>query len=407
MESNSSTSSMVGIKTAADHELEQILHWWINHMTDPKNGGFYGRIDSFNHLHEKADKGIILNTRILWTFAAAARITQKDQYRVVAEKACQYILHHFWDVVYEGVYWMLNNKGEVVNDRKQIYAQAFAIYAFSEHYLLTEDPICKEKAIELFWLIERYSLDKKKGGYLEAFNNEWGPLNDLRLSEKDMNVAKTMNTHLHILEAYTNLFRIYPHNSLADALRSLIQLFLDRFINPETYHLNLFFDENWTLKSEEISFGHDIETSWLLVEAAEVLRDEDILKNCQSIALKMVNAVLDRGMDSDGGLFNEGLESNIIDSNKHWWPQAEAVVGFLNAYQISGQSFYLDHAARSWEFIQQFIKDPVGGEWHWMVDQSGKPILGKEDKAGAWKAPYHNGRACMECTSRIMEIIKA
>ena len=295
---------------------------------------------------------------------------------------------------------MLDHNGIPLDGKKQIYAQSFAIYAFAEYHLLTENQLALEYAVELFWLIEKYSRDPEHGGYFEAFNRSWKKKEDLRLSEKDQNEAKTMNTHLHVLEAYTNLYRIDPTQKLRSTLEHLISLFLEQFIRTDTSQLNLFFDEYWNLKSKAISYGHDIECSWLLLEAAEVLGDNNLIHQIKQLALKMVDATLQQGMDIDGGIWNEDNGEGHINKEKHWWPQAEAMVGFVNAWQISGKENYLKAAFKNWIFIQNYILDQTHGEWHWGILPDGK-IMHHEDKAGPWKAPYHNVRACLELLNRL------
>ena len=379
-------------------ELDEILSWWVKNMPDKDRGGFYGRVAYGEILHPDADKGIVLNTRILWAFSAAARKTQNPAYRKIADRAWEYIYTHFRDKEKGGMFWMLKANGEVKDPKKQIYAQAFAMYAFSEYYMLTSSSLALSAAVEIFRLIEQHSYDPVQKGYLEAFDRNWQEMEDLRLSEIDANEAKTMNTHLHILEAYTNLFRIYPEPELKLSLRSLILLFIEKFIDPETSHLHLFFDEEWNLKSRQISFGHDIECSWLLHEAAEVLDEKSILEKVIPITVQMAKATLENGLDIDGSVFNEKLDSHI-DTNKHWWPQAEAVVGFWNAWQLSGEEKYKLAAINCWNFIQTYIKDTEHGEWFWGRDEHGQLL--QEDKAGPWKAPYHNSRMCLEMIRRI------
>lgn len=262
---------------------------------------------------------------------------------------------------------------------------------------MTQNKEAKQLSNELFGFIEQYGFDKENGGYFEAFSRDWQLLDDLRLSDKDANEAKTMNTHLHILEAYTNLYRIEKSELVRLALKRLIDCFIDKFIDKKTHHLKLFFDEKWNLKSNEISFGHDIECSWLLFEAAEVLGEQALIEQLKVLALNMATATLKEGLDQDGAVFNE-KNGEYLDTDKHWWPQAEAVVGFWNAYRLSDKEQFKYAALACWSFIQQYLKDEEQGEWHWRVNQQGIPIL-SEDKAGAWKAPYHNGRMCMEISS--------
>lgn len=392
------------LRSEFEEELHRSLLFWIRRMQDPVNNGFYGRIDGCNKLHPQADKAVILNTRILWTFSHIANFYPDQGYQEMAERAYNYLLQHFDDVDNGGVFWMVDQKGKPVNKRKQIYAQAFAIYAFSEYYALTRDEESLKKAIDIFQLIEKHSFDKDQNGYLEAFTESWEEIDDLRLSEKDANEKKTMNTHLHVLEAYTNLYRVWPNVILKKQLNNLIELFLTQFVQDKA-HFGLFFNENWQLKSSEISYGHDIEGSWLLCEAAEVLDDNNLIEKCRANALSMVAAVLAKGVDHDGAILNEADEHGITDSDKHWWPQAEALVGFMNAFQINREQKYINALEANWTFIKNHLLDYENGEWHWKVDKSGK-IQPTEDKAGPWKCPYHNSRAMMELIRRIYTFIE-
>lgn len=375
---------------------DNILSFWSRKMVDPI-GGFYGRIDGQGKLHEQADKAVILNTRILWTYSAAYQVTGNPKHKLMADRAYEYLAKYFIDFKNGGLFWMLDNRGNVVSDKKQTYAQAFAVYAFSEYHKINEYKRAKDFSIRIFELMEEHAYDVLNNGYHEALNNQWGKLQDVRLSEKDMNADKTMNTHLHVLEAYTNLFRIWPDPKLKERLRNLIELMLEKFVN-DNGHFHLFYSDKWELLSHEISFGHDIEGAWLLCEAAEVLRDESLLTEVQAIALKMTNAALE-GQDSDGGLMNEGSSEGIVDDDKHWWPQAEALIGLINAWQISGNEEYMVQMKRVWSFIRTYLLDK-DGEWHWKVNRHGD-IDFQEDKAGPWKCPYHNGRAMIEIMNRL------
>lgn len=390
------------LREAAETELRNILAWWMERMPDQESGGFYGRIDAGGQLHPRADKGVILNTRILWAFSAAARTSGLAEYAGMAERACRYILEHFLDRVHGGVFWMLDYRGAPVQPRKQVYAQAFAIYALAEYYALSGKQEALETAMELFLLIEKYSRDPEWGGYYEAFEKDWQPAADLRLSEKEPQAAKTMNTHLHILEAYTRLFEVDGNQAVGSALHELANLLQGRFIDAERYSLHLFFSRKWERMSHEVSFGHDIEYSWLATEAAEVLQDEALSSDVSRTAVHIAGAVLQQGVDADGALLNEAGPQGLTDTDKHWWPQAEAMVGFINAWQLSGEKRFLDATANCWSFIQTRIKDPKLGEWRWGVTRAGTP-LPLQDIAGPWKAPYHNGRMCLEVMKRLAE----
>ncbi|MEL6589364.1 MAG: AGE family epimerase/isomerase [Bacteroidota bacterium] len=378
-------------------EAQSLLQWWQDQMLDPTKGGCYGRRDAYNRLYPDADKGIILHSRVLWTFATAARQIGNPSYRAIADQMFAYVRDHFLDREYGGVFWMLDQDGQPVNTRKQVYAQAFMIYACSEYYLLTENAEALELAMTIFDLLEHHSRDRQQGGYWEAFSRNWGPLEDLRLSEKDANEAKSMNTHLHVMEAYVNLYRASPNERVQEALKHSIDTVIERFIDVDSGHQTLFFDENWQPKSRAISYGHDIETSWLLWEAIEVLGEESGF--AERLVLKMAEATLREGLDQEGGVLNE-REGDHLDSDLHWWPQAEAVVGFWNAYQLSGEMRYREAAQKCWQIIQRHLKDTEHGEWHWRVNAQ-REVLRLDNKAGPWKAPYHNVRMCLEMWRRL------
>ncbi len=380
-----------------NHLVTSILPFWTSSMVDLENGGFHGKRDGHGKLVTEAQKAIILNSRILWTFSSAFHHLGSEDYRNMATRAFDYLQHYFIDNQYGGVYWMVDHQGKPIDPKKQIYAQAFAIYGFSEFYQATGNELALELAQDLYALIEKYSFDRERNGYLEAFDRQWSLLEDLRLSDKDANEAKTMNTHLHLLEAYTNLFKVWPDAGLHQQLENLVELFLNTFINQQdSFHL--FFDENWNLKSETQSYGHDIEGGWLLLKAAEVLGINSLTEQCKATAVNLTEAAL-RGLDLDGGLMYEGTDTHITDSDKHWWPQAEALVGLINAWQITGSRKYFGLAEKNWEFVQRFLADPEG-EWHWKVNKKGV-VDYHQHKAGPWKAPYHNGRAMLELMERL------
>ncbi len=388
------------LKAEMQTELDHLLRWWSNHMIDEQHGGYYGRMDHDGRLFPFADKSIIMHSRILWSFAAAANLTATPSYQDHAHYAYEYISQHFIDQQYGGVYWMLDFQGEVINARKQIYAQAFTIYALAEYYELTGFSAVLQQALTLFDRIEKHSLDAKFGGYFEAFGRHWEPIADLRLSTKDANDAKTMNTHLHVLEAYTTLYRVSQHPRVGEALKKLVDCFMKRFIALDTGHLLLFFDEEWRAKSKVVSFGHDIEASWLITEAIDQFADPVLDKSAKDWTLALARITKERGLDPTGGLNNEQKANGKTDTDKHWWPQAEAVIGFWNAWELSGEASFQKLACDIWNFIQKEIKDAAGGEWVWGRRKDGSLLL-EEDKAGPWKAPYHNGRMCIEMIRRL------
>ena len=395
-----STNKLGILKTEVQDELvSNILPFWMGKMIDAKDGGFYGRINGSGQVYNDADKGCVLNARILWTFSAAFRILKNTDYLKTAERSKDYLLEHFFDKEYGGVFWLLDHEGKMKDGKKQIYAQAFAIYGLTEYSRVTNDRKCLDKAIELFRLIEKYSFDDKYEGYSEAFSREWGALDDLRLSAKDANEKKTMNTHLHVLEAYTNLYRIWKDDLLKKQLSRLILVFTDMIVNNRTFNLNMFFDEEWNDKTDLVSYGHNIESSWLIYEAALVLGDELITAKVKKICLSIAEASKE-GIMADGSMIYENFfRSGHMDSDRHWWVQAETVVGFLNAFTLSGKEEYLNLSLAAWRFISDHMVDRQNGEWYWSVDKDLRPNL-KEDKAGFWKCPYHDSRMCLEIIER-------
>ncbi|HHX60942.1 MAG TPA: N-acyl-D-glucosamine 2-epimerase [Epulopiscium sp.] len=379
---------------------DNILKFWSDKSVDEKNGGFLGSIENDLSVDFEAPKGSVLNTRILWTYSKAYNIFKEEKYLKLAKRAYDFIKESLWDADYGGLFWMVDYRGNPLNTKKQIYAQAFGIYALSEYYIATKNPESLEYAIKLYRAIEQYSHDKENKGYFEACTREWEPTEDLQLGAGDMNEKKSMNTHLHILEAYTNLYRIWKDEDLKGQFEELIKITIDYIIDPETYHFKLFFDERWNSKSGVISYGHDIEGSWLLVEAAEVLGDKNLLKRTKEIACSMAQKVYEQGIDEAGAVMNEMLEDGSLDVDRIWWVQAEAVVGFMNAYEMTGKSHFLEAAYNTWNFIKEYVVDKKDGEWFWSVDKTGEPN-NKYLKVDPWKCPYHNSRACFEVIERM------
>jgi mannobiose 2-epimerase len=385
-------------------ELENILSWWMKMTIDHENGGFYGKIDHSNKIFSQAAKGAVLNSRILWAFSSAYNLTGERKYLETAGRAFRYIRDHFIDKEFGGVFWTVKFNAEPLNTRKQIYACAFAVYGLTEYYLASQDESAKQMADELYDLIVTNSYDTKHGGYIEALTRDWKQIEDLRLSDKDANEKKSMNTHLHLLEAFTNFYRISHSEQLRDRVVELIRIFLDRIIDSKTNHLFLFFDDLWQVRSNVISYGHDIEAAWLIREAAETVREDSLFENVRRISVKIAEAAA-QGLDSDGGLWYEyDFKAKQLVKQKHSWPQGEAMIGFFNAWQITGSDKFLKKSLASWQFAKNFLIDRELGEWYWGVNADHSPMLA-EEKVGIWKCPYHNSRACMEIIRRVQNIL--
>ncbi len=268
----------------------------------------------------------------------------------------------------------------------------------SEFHHATGEPTALQEAINLFRLIEKNSFDEGRKGYYEAFTRDWRQPEDRRLSEKDANEQKTMNTHLHVVEAYANLYRSWPDRLLRRRIMDLLEVFDRHIVDGRSGHLGLFFNEGWECRSALVSYGHDIEAAWLLQEAAETIADEEWIDRTRKLALRLAAAAVE-GLDIDGGLWYEKEKDRLIPE-KHWWPQAEAMVGFFHAWQISGDDSWWQRSVNSWNFVKKSIRAPANKEWYWGVLADHTPMPG-QDKAGFWKCPYHNGRACLEIMRRL------
>ncbi len=383
------------LKASAQQVLEtNILAYWLR-LRDNERGGFYGQVTGNEILVPDAQRGAILNARILWSFASAYRILYKPEYLQAAEQAKRYIEAHLIDKDHGGCYWSVTADGEPLDTHKQFYAQAFMLYAFSEYIRATGDESARPIAESFFRILEDYGRDRQFGGYVEAASRDWQPLTDMRLSDKDENTVKSQNTNLHVLEAYTNYYRIAPTAEVHEALLSLINTMQRHVILPGG-HLGLFFDEQWQPTSAQFSAGHDIECSWLLKEATDVLGID-----CDDTVLRLAHAA------------QEDLHADGSIGERTWWEEAEAVVGFVNLWQmtkclneqindkmVNDQMVNWNMAIRTYSYIMDKLIDREHGEWFWEILPDGTPNR-KEDKAGFWKCPYHNSRMCMELIERL------
>ncbi len=387
-------------KEVIENLQNNILPYWMDKMVDP-SGGFYGRRDGYDRLDPTAPKGAILNGRLLWSFSAAYRVLGNPEYLEMATRAKREIIDKFYDKEYGGVYWSLTPEGEPLDTKKQFYALGFAIYGLSEYARATGDEEALEYAKKLFHDIETHSRDRERGGYLEACTRDWHAIEDMRLSDKDENASKTMNTHLHIIEPYTNLLRVWPDAELKEATSSLLSLFFDRIeASGKRGHLGLFFDDDWNRQDHDLSYGHDIEASWLLLETAQVLDDKELLDKAIKHTERIATSAFE-GRCYDGSMVHERKGTGVYDDDKHWWVQAENVIGQVYLYKFHNQPEQLAKAFETWNYIKEYIVDHEGGEWYW--SRRGKEINRDEDKAGFWKCPYHNSRMCLEVYERLQD----
>lgn len=374
---------------------ENILPYWMEKMCNPE-GGFYGGINGKEILQPESPVGNIMTARILWTFASAYRLLGSTEYLDMALRAKDLLINRFYDPEFGGTYWSLNADYTPLDTKKQIYAIAFTIYGMAELNRATGDEEALEYAVKLFHDIENHSFDTEKDGYFEAFTRDWNIIEDMRLSEKDANESKTMNTHLHVLEAYTCLFRVWKDELLEKRLRGLIEVFEEKILAADG-HLKLFFDNDWNCNYDIFSYGHDIEASWLIHEAALVLGNAEVLARTEELVPRIAAAATE-GFTPEGGMIYEKTGDHM-DTEMHWWVQAESIVGYFNLWDHFGSQKDLENALLCWEFTKKHIIDKENGEWFWSLLPDGS-INRKDDKAGFWKCPYHNGRMCMEIIER-------
>ncbi len=377
-----------------------ILPFWMTHMVDETNGGFYGAVTNDLQIHNEVPRSAVLCARILWTYSAAYRRFGAPEHLSFARRAFDYLTDAFWDPEYGGLYWQVDRQGRPVSDRKHHYAQAYAIYALAEFHLASGDPQSLVFARELFHLLEEHAHEPVYGGYIEGSSRAWRALEDMRLSDREPNCRKSMNTMLHMLEAYSNLLRVWNDDLVRTQHRRLAEAFLQHIIDPHSNHLRLFFTDSWDSLSPNASYGHDIEGSWLLWEAAELQGDAELSARARESAIGLADAVYREGLDADGSLYSERGPQGLVDSSKSWWAQAEGVVGFYNAYQLTGRPSFADAAARCWEYAQARLVDRRFGDWFKRLHEDGTPDE-SVFKAGPWECPYHHSRACLEMLARL------
>lgn len=399
-------------------ELENILAYWIRYGVEKDGHGFYGAVDLDGVPDLSAAKSSVLNARILWTFSTAAMFSGRKEYAEIADKAYRVVTEDFADRQSGGYFMDLTFDNRVANDIKHTYAQAFVIYALCKYYEFRRLDATMETIRDFFYLLEEKAKDKFHHGYLEAFTREWTLYGENRMA--DNNEPKSMNTHLHALEAFSALYKVWKDEIVRMRLSELLNIFLDKIIRSN-FHFGIFYDNEFNeaeASKGTCSFGHDIEGSWLLLEAAEVLGDPVIVERMKKLSVKMADAVDRVGVDKDGGLFLESVRyGSHVRTNKHWWLQAETLVGFMNAFQLTGNRRYWDTVKLSWNFIDTYVIDHERGEWFTKVNRLGVPYLTEpvddpspyyrnDRKIDPWKCPYHNGRAMMELISRIDRILK-
>ncbi|SDA20263.1 mannobiose 2-epimerase [Ruminococcus sp. YE71] len=376
-----------------------ILPYWAA-LRDDEFGGFYGYRGFDLVLDKKADKGVILHSRILWFFSACYEVLKDRECRELADHAFEYVKKNCIDYEMGGVYWMTTFDGKPSDDMKHTYNIAFAVYALSCYYNATGVREALALAERLFDDIETKTPDEY--GCREAFTRDWKLADNEALSENGLHAEKTMNSVLHLIEAYTELYKANKSERVAEALKKQLSIVENKIFDYDRNALRVFFDEKFELIGDIHSYGHDIEASWLTDLAVETLGDKELIGKFNALDLRLAENIYNIGIEN--GALNNERENDKIDRKRVWWVQAEGVVGFVNAYQHSGDKKYLEAARSIWEYIKSDIVDKrEGGEWYSEVSFEGKPHDFKEE-TGPWKCPYHNGRMCLEMLKRGVEL---
>lgn len=365
-----------------------ILPFWEKYSVDPA-GGFYGTVRRDGTPVADAPKGSVLNARILWTFSTAYRLYGDEAYRTLADRAQRYFIDHFIDPRYGGVYWSVKADGTLLETDKQTCACAYAIYGLSEHFRATGNLESLQKSIDIYRVMEEKIKDPVRDGYIESFTREWG-IPERQGFDGNANATKTL-THIHVLEAYTSLYKVWRDSGLRGRLGKLVDILTTYLYDSHTHHLVPSCDSEWNSLDDIDPYGHDIEASWLLMEAAKALGDPQVFDKCKEVALGLVDASLKEGINAAAGAMMYERRGNSIRDYFSWWCQAETVVGCVNAWRLTGKPSYLDSALRTWNFIKEKMIDRECGEWFRTVSADGTPRY-NEPKASLWNCPYHNSR---------------
>jgi len=386
-------------KEISDNLTGNLLPYWSSKLVDTLNGGFYGRVDFNEKIYPDAEKGGILNARILWTFSSAFRILHDSSYLMLATRARDYIMNHFIDREYGGGYRTVKSTGEPGDTRKHILTESYFIYALAEYYRATGDNEALSAAINIFKSIEKYALDRESNGYFEVFTRDWKRSPDQLLAEKSPKDEKTMISHLHLVEAYAGLYRVWPDKRMEERLRNILEVFDEKVVDKKSFHTIYFLDKEWNATTQIDSYGHDIEASWLIVEAARLLKDTELTGHVEKLSLKIADAAAE-GLMKDGSLLTEkDRATGHIKTVRSWWEQAETIVGYLNAFELTADEKYLEISVNCWNYTKQHFVDYKNGGWHSLVLETGEPA--GSDKANYWTCPYHNGRMCLEVIERV------
>lgn len=378
---------------------EQLIPFW-SALRDDEFGGFYGYMGFDLALDKRAEKGCILNSRILWFFSRCAQQLGREDCLDNARHAFRFLMKHCLDREQGGVYWSLNYDCTPLDDSKHTYAQSFAIYGLSAYYEATGDQEALKTARGLFHMIEDKCRDG--GGYLEAFTRGFLPASNEKLSENGVMAQRTMNTLLHVFEGYAGLYQATHDPAVGEAMEHILNIYLNKIYDPVLHRQKVFFDLNYNSLIDLHSYGHDIESSWLMDWGAALLGSPELTSKVSHVDQEMAETIYCRAY-RDHSVLNE-CERGADDTHRVWWVQAESVLGFLNAWEKTGQDRFREAAVNVWRYINESIIDHrPGGEWFWRVDENGLPDQARPI-VEPWKCPYHNGRMCLEILRRNWDV---
>lgn len=388
------------VEEITKHLKEGIIPFWKN-LRDDQYGGYYGYMDYQQNLDKKAVKGCILNSRITWFFSNAYMTLGDESLLDEARHGYEFLRDHCLDRECGGVFWSVKYDGTPEDTTKHTYNQAFSIYALSSYYDASKDEESIRIAEELYNLIEERCSDE--GGYLEAFDREFKPVENDKLSENGVIAERTMNTLLHVLEAYTEFYRVTKKEEVKKRLEWILDVVAEKIYNPKLHRQEVFFDSEYHSLIDLHSYGHDIETAWLVDRAVEVMEDPEYERKMTPITKALTKEIYETAFD--GHSISNECEKGVVDTDRVWWVQAEGVVGFLNGYQKDPEKKeYLEAAESIWQYIKDYLIDKrSGSEWFWLLDKEGKPYEYKPI-VEPWKCPYHNGRMCMEVIRRKIDV---
>ena len=366
-----------------NHLTGDLIPFW-NNLYDSEYGGFYGSADSDNNINKTSPKSAVLQTRILWFYSSCYKALKDKNLFEYASRQFDFIIKYMIDENDGGIFWDVEYDGKVKDRQKHTYALAFALYSISAYYSVSKNKSAFDAAQRLFNLIERDYKDEY--GYTEVFS----------LDKSVKGSARTMNTLLHIIEAYTEYHAAVNTAESRKALEYSLDLVRTKAYNDDLCRIECNFDEFMNPVGDVLSYGHDIEASWIVYRACEILGNDEILSDLSPKLDKLTQNVISKGFVDNGrnGIYYE-CKNNIDNTYRSWWVMSEAIVALVHRYNLykDKQSIYL--AENVWDYVKKYFISPHG-EWHTQVDEKGEAIKSRSGLCGAWKCPYHNGRMCLE-----------